>query len=418
MPNLDKDINSIHCPHCDGKFSIDAALAHLISKGKNINEVKIEKEIRSQLQKEYDQKIKDDLKVYKESLSNKKSLENKELTEENATMKQQLDEYSADRIEKNKLKAKLAKSEREKAELRSTIEAETEIDVDKKVKNQLQKAMSVKELEKEKALDEKDLQLKEKDLKIAQLKKKAQETEKIANQGSMQEQGEAMELQIEDWLKNNFPQDEIIEVKKGVSGADILMKVNHQGKEAGIICIESKRTKRFEKSWIEKLQQDMKNSSAFTGILVSSVLPKENISDLAKSNVWIYDYIQFKVAIKVLRKSLIEIKVTSDVMRNHNDKSSQIYKYLMGPKYRSEIESSILHLISMEQDVLKEKKVALTGFTKRETHIEQIINNHINVYGHIKAIAVETMPIEALEGLPSPEDKILNAESKLVQNKN
>ena len=38
---------------------------------------------------------------------------------------------------------------------------------------------------------------------------------------SVQLQGEAQELKIEEWLRQEFPEDVITEIKKGARGADV-----------------------------------------------------------------------------------------------------------------------------------------------------------------------------------------------------
>ena len=43
--------------------------------------------------------------------------------------------------------------------------------------------------------------------------------QKRVSQGSVQLQGEALEVYIEDWLKDEFLEDNIIEIKKGMKGA-------------------------------------------------------------------------------------------------------------------------------------------------------------------------------------------------------
>ena len=76
-----------------------------------------------------------------------------------------------------------------------------------------------------------------------------------AEQGSMQMQGEVMELAIEEWLAAQFPLDTIEEIKKGARGGDCIQIVNtHSHQNCGTIYYESKRTKDFQANWIEKFK--------------------------------------------------------------------------------------------------------------------------------------------------------------------
>lgn len=82
---------------------------------------------------------------------------------------------------------------------------------------------------------------------------------KRAEQGSMQLQGEVQELALEDFLKYQFPFDQIDDVPKGVKGADVIQTVvNSLQQNCGKIIYESKRTKNFKDDWIDKLKYDQK----------------------------------------------------------------------------------------------------------------------------------------------------------------
>ena len=91
----------------------------------------------------------------------------------------------------------------------------------------------------------------------------------------MQLQGEVQELAIEEWLKEKYPFDTIDEVKKGARGADCMQIVHtRESQNCGKIYYESKRTKDFQKSWIEKFKADMREKGADIGVLVTDVMPR------------------------------------------------------------------------------------------------------------------------------------------------
>lgn len=69
-----------------------------------------------------------------------------------------------------------------------------------------------------KAKEETDLQIAQKDKKLADLEKQLEEMRKTAQQGSQQTQGEVLELELEQSLRREFPNDVISEVAKGVRG--------------------------------------------------------------------------------------------------------------------------------------------------------------------------------------------------------
>ena len=89
-------------------------------------------------------------------------------------------------------------------------------------------------------------------LQIETLKDDLRKVSERADQGSIQAQGEAAELVIEENLQALFPTDEVIEIKKGQRGADCILTVkNFAGRPVGKINVESKRTKRFSSDWVK-----------------------------------------------------------------------------------------------------------------------------------------------------------------------
>lgn len=116
-----------------------------------------------------------------------------------------------------------------------------------------------------------------------------------AEQGSMQLQGEVMELALEELLRGAFPFDTIEEVAKGTKGADCVQLVrNNQAQLCGKIIYESKRTKAFTNEWIEKLKMDMRSQQADIAVIVTEVLPKEMDSFGFKDGVWICRFSEVK----------------------------------------------------------------------------------------------------------------------------
>ena len=113
--------------------------------------------------------------------------------------------------------------------------------------------------------------------------------------GSMQLQGEVMELAIEEWLASQFPLDTIDEIKKGAKGADCLQIVNTREQiNCGTIYYESKRTKNFEKKWIEKFKNDIRDKRATVGVLVTEAMPSDMDRMGLKEGIWICTYNEFK----------------------------------------------------------------------------------------------------------------------------
>src|SRR3989344_1956262 len=140
-------------------------------------------------------------------------------------------------------KIKVAQKEKHKEELERVkvlITAQTE----KRLKEQSQKELEKSEKEKEllekklakkedasrNAQEEQRLKLKEKDLQLDEIRRVNEDLKRKLEQGSQQRQGEVLELDLEEKLHLQFPNDEFLPIPKGVEGGDIWQKVIYQEK--------------------------------------------------------------------------------------------------------------------------------------------------------------------------------------------
>ncbi len=118
--------------------------------------------------------------------------------------------------------------------------------------------------------DKNELRFKEMQKQLEDQKKLTEEMKRKQEQGSMQLQGEVQELAIEEWLASKFPLDTIEEIKKGVRGGDCIQIVHSRTEQnCGTIYYESKRTKDFQPSWIEKFKADIRDRGANIGVLAA-----------------------------------------------------------------------------------------------------------------------------------------------------
>ena len=119
-------------------------------------------------------------------------------------------------------------------------------------------------------------------------KKLTEEMKRKQEQGSMQMQGEVQELGIEEWLSDKFPLDTIQEIKKGERGADCLQIVNTRTRQnCGTIYYESKRSKSFQPSWVEKFKADIRERNANIGVLVTEVMPTDMERLGLRDGIWV-----------------------------------------------------------------------------------------------------------------------------------
>ena len=327
-----------------------------------------------------------------------KSKIEEEKSEQISLMEKELEEKSMQLIEHNRTKAALEQLKREKDELAAKIKFETQQELNTVLSQERQKIHKQAE-------DQNELKLKEKETQLNELKQKLDEARRKAAQGSQQSQGEVQELAIEEWLSTHFPFDTIGEIKKGMKGADCIQTVNtREIQNCGTIYYESKRTKDFQKSWIEKFKADIRVRGADVGVLVTETLPKELERMKMIDGIWICTYDEFKALSYVLREHLVQLSQFVQSQENKSDKMSILYGYLTSTEFRMQIEAIVEGFTQMQSDLDSEKRALARIWKQREKQIQKVLDNTTGMYGSIRGIAGSAVgDIRALE-LPYSEE--------------
>ena len=412
---------TIKCPNCQTEIDINEVLYHqLENKYKNehlAEKKKLEAEIEAK-RKEYKTHL-DSLKVKEEEFKEQKEKFEEEIkkatqiqlkaervklqenlrkeildeqSESMALLQKQLEEKSNQVKELNVAKAQIGQLQREKEEMESAIMAKAELALNEKLKLEKEKI--------QKATDEQnELKLRQKDEQLRQLQEQLQIAQRKAEQGSMQLQGEVQELAIEEWLKEKYPFDTIDEVKKGARGADCMQIVHtRESQNCGRIYYESKRTKDFQKSWIEKFKADMREKGADIGVLVTDVMPSDMQRMGLYEGIWICSFEEFKGISAVLREQIIKIHHAMKSQENKTDKMSLLYGFLTSNEFKMQIEAIVEAFTTMQSDLDSEKRSMQRIWKQREKQIEKVLDNTINMYGSIRGIAGNAIGnIKALE---------------------
>ncbi|NOZ90721.1 MAG: DUF2130 domain-containing protein [Epsilonproteobacteria bacterium] len=411
---------TIKCPNCQIDIDVNEILYHQLEmefKQKNLQEQKrlqdeyqkalLDIKEREELIKEqldsFDNKIKEEtqkqLKIEKRKLQ---EVIKQELLEEQresiSLLEKELEEKSNQVKELNKSKVEIAKLKREKEEIESRVKVEAQLALSEEIKKE--RAKIAREIE-----EQNELKLKQKDEQLEQIKRELENARRKAEQGSMQTQGEAMELAIESWLSSQFPFDTIEEVKKGAFGADCVQRVNtRELQNCGVICYESKNTKSWSDNWITKLKQDMLKVNADIGVLVTSVYPK-NMSRMGfVDGIWVCSLDEFKGSSSLLRESLIRVHKTIQKEENKTDKMNLLYNYMTGSEFSMQMRAIVDGFMRMQEELDKEKRSLMASWKRRQKTIDGVLANTTEMYGALQGIAGSSsiVHIDALE-LESPD---------------
>jgi hypothetical protein len=217
--------------------------------------------------------------------------------------------------------------------------------------------------------------------------KLAEEMKRKAEQGSQQNQGEVLELDLEDALRSEFPIDDVTEVKKGVRGADIIQTVkNNRLEECGILLWESKNAS-WQPSWIAKFKEDIRNAGASIGIIVSKELP-DDYGDMKaiEANVWAVKPKLALVLAVAMRNQIINVYTANHNNENKDEKMEILYQFLTGPEFRHRIEAIIENYSMLQDEIEKEKRSSQLRWAKQEKSVRAVIDNTIGMYGDLQGI--------------------------------
>lgn len=408
----------IKCPNCGTSIDVQDILAHQLedeikqkfqsqladekkkyeTEFENLNKAKEEFEQKKKLENElFQERLEQQLKEAKKAIEEKmKEKLQEEQSEQFNDLQKELNEKSEKIKELNRTKAEIEKLKREKAELKEAVEA----DAQKKLNEAL-----LAEREKIKKTEEErnELRFKELEKLLEDQKKLTEEMKRKQEQGSMQLQGEVQELAIEEWLAAQFPLDTIEEIKKGVRGGDCIQIVNTRTRQnCGTIYYESKRTKDFQPSWIEKFKADIRDKGAHIGVLVTEVMPSDMDRMGLRDSVWICNYEEFKGLCAVLRESIIQISVAVNSQENKGDKVEMLYEYLTSNTFRLQIEAIVEGFSQMKIDLDSEKRSMLRIWKQRENQIKKVMINTVEMHGSIKGIAGNA--VQSVKALELPGD--------------
>jgi len=329
-------------------------------------------EIQSKIEKELGEKSENQIKFLNETLE-KEKVKNKEL--------------STAQLDLMKLQQKLSEREEQFAIEKEKALLTAKEDIERNTKNKEREKFELREKEFLKQLeDQKKL--------VAEMKRKQE-------QGSMQLQGEVQELAIEEFLMQSFVYDDIIEIKKGARGGDCIHVVKSNfGGICGKIYYESKRTKDFQPSWIEKFKDDLRQHQGDIGVIVTQTMPKDMDRFGLREGIWICTYDDFKGLCFALRESILRVAEVQKGQENKGDKMSLLYDYFTSQTFKDTFMGMMEVYDTMRRDLDKEKSAMGRIWKMRESQIDRFLTNANNLYGSIKGIAGNSID------LPNPADTL------------
>ncbi len=275
----------------------------------------------------------------------------------------------------------LRKKQRELEEAKGTLELEVARRLDAE-------RAKIAETARVQAVETERLKLADKEKIITDLQREIQNLKQKAEQGSVQLQGETLEITLEQDLREAFACDEITEVKKGLRGADVLQRVRtNAGLDCGAILWEAKRARNWSGEWPEKLKDDQREAKAELAVLVTTCLP-EGVRGIGHvDGVWACEPAFAPVLAAALRQGLVSTAMQRLQDTNRADKMARLYDYLCGVEFRQHVEAVVESFQGLQDQLAAEQRAFARQWREREEQVRKAITHTAMLYGGIQGIA-------------------------------
>ncbi len=405
----------VTCPHCRNEFPIDQIMsAQMADKIRGELEAEFLKKVeRVNAEREQIATAKKQLKVSQEQFDKQVQetvAKERRKIEAEARVKAQQDVSVElnDRDEqlseaKKRMKVyqdtemHLLKEKRRLEELAEQNELEVARRMDEERKTIRAEAMA-------QALEQNQLKQAEKDHIIDGLKKRIDELQLNAEQGSQQIQGEVQEIALENMLAAEFPCDVIKPVGKGANGADAVQHVfDSNGRECGTILWESKRTKTWQDRWLSKVIDDQQEAKATVACIVSGAMPTDVRHFEEMNGVWVTSWSCARSVAIALRRVLIESALARQATEGQHGKMELVYNYIYSAEFRNRVRGFMEPFIEMQNDLNAEKRALNRQWNKRQKQLDRALASSAGLFGDFQGILgndlqeIEGMDMLALE---------------------
>jgi hypothetical protein len=390
---------NITCPKCGAEIPLGEAVSHRLREQLEGEFEKERAKLNSALA-EREKKLHDE----KEALESRAKSVSEEIAKglEAARAKLQAD-AAREAAEKTAVQLKDLQEQlaSQKTRLETAQTAELEL---RKKQHELEEAKANMELTMTRKLDEErkqiaenarrqaaeaeQLKIADKDNKIRDLQEQISSLQKRAEQGSMQAQGETLELELENSLRSTFPFDELLEVKKGQRGADVTQRVRtNTGSECGTILWEAKRANNWSADWPAKLKEDQREAKADLAVIVTTCPPAGLRGIGHHEGVWVCEP-PFAISLAgALRHGLVATANQRMQQTNRDDKMALLYDHLCSVGFRQTVEAIVESFIGLKEQLEAEKRAFARQWKEREAQLEKAITHTAMLYGGIQGIA-------------------------------
>lgn len=369
-------MNDIKCPHCGKIVHIDEALAN-----------------------EFGDKIRNE-----EKFKAKEEIAKAKLEAQNELEKKLREEF-ANKNKDSILEIEQAKKKQKELEEKLLLSAKQAKDNEEKIKES-----AIKEVSEKSRLEKLEFEK-----KISDMQKALEDAQRKGKQGSQQLQGDILEKDLENRLKEAFPNDDFRPVPTGVRGGDIIQEVkNKHGNSAGLILWEAKRTKAWQKDWLTKLKEDMRNINASDCILVTEVMPPQTKIYDRIENTWVTSYEYAIKLASVVRFGLLNVAIIRSSASHSDEQLKELYDVITSDSFRQMFEARDEIINALKVELEADKRSSEKRWKRQGAYIEKLDRNNSRLYGELQAHIPSLKPLKEPNILELEEGNNENEKDSLI----
>jgi len=173
---------------------------------------------------------------------------------------------------------------------------------------------------------------------------------------SAHELGEGSEIDLFEQLRDAFQGDHIQRVPKGVSGADVIHEVVHNGRVCGKIIYDAKNRDSWQNGFATKLKADKLAQAADHAVLSSNKFPKDKSQIHTQDGVIVANPARVLVIAEILREQIVRMHELRASEEAREEKTVALYAFVTSDHFKQLLEQveaqagKILELDSKEQE--------------------------------------------------------------------
>jgi hypothetical protein len=369
----------ITCPKCGAEIPLTEAVSH---------------RVRDQMEADFQQRLAQQCARFQAEAARKAreqfDLELKDLRNQLAERERKLKESQDAELE-------LRREKRALEEARRNFELEFQRRLEAERQRIAQEAAA-------RAAEAERLKLADKDAVIEGLRKQIAALQQRAEQGSVQAQGETLEITLEADLRAAFPYDELVEIEQGQRGADITQRVRtNAGLDCGSILWEAKRARNWSADWPKKLRDDQREARADVAVILTTCLP-DGVRGIGQhEGVWVCEPMLAVALAGALRQGLISTAVQRIQEVNRADKAQVLYAHLCSVEFRQRVEAIVEVFKGLQDQLNAEQRAFARQWKEREQQLRKAILHTAELYGGIQGIVGrDALPEIKTLALPEP----------------